>query len=163
MARRDFLAGAWPWRSLGYLLWTVPIMSIVAFPFAILALPWFGAIGLEQRMVNRPSAAVLLVLVFVGAGMLAAFGPLIALPLAKLEPGYTDEGLRAAVALRRSYPELAVVAFQPVRRTQLCGRTPRLRRRQVGRRRWHGGRPAGGTPTAQPTTRSAEHTVHSGA
>ncbi|HEY4023474.1 MAG TPA: sensor domain-containing protein [Pseudonocardiaceae bacterium] len=85
MARRDFLAGAWPWRSLGYLLWTVPIMSIVGLPLTILALPWFAAIGLERRTLNRPSVAVLLLLVFIGAAMLAAFGPLIAFPLAKLE------------------------------------------------------------------------------
>ena len=85
LARRNYLTTSWPWRSLGYLLWTVPIMSIVAIPFVFLGLPWLAAIGLEQREFDRPSVAALLLLVFIGAALLAAGGPLVALPLAKLE------------------------------------------------------------------------------
>jgi signal transduction histidine kinase len=85
LGRRDFLASSWPWRSLGYLLWTVPIMSIVAIPLSFLGLPWFAAIALQHREYNQPSAATLLALVFIGAALLAAGGPLIAVPLAKLE------------------------------------------------------------------------------
>jgi hypothetical protein len=83
LARRDFLSGSWPWRSLGYLLWTVPIAAIVAVPLGLLATPWLAAIVFDQHPVNRPVVAALLVLV--GAVLLAAFGPLVALPLAKLE------------------------------------------------------------------------------
>ena len=85
LARRDYLAGSWPWRSLGYLLWTVPVMVVVAIPLGMLALPWFAAIGLEHRAVHRPGLATVLVLVFIGAALLAAAGPLVAIPLAKLE------------------------------------------------------------------------------
>ena len=85
LARRNYLLGTWPWRSLGYLLWTVPIASVVAIPFCFLALPWFAAIALDHRGINRPSVAGLLLLVFIGATLLAAGGPLIAVPLAKLE------------------------------------------------------------------------------
>ena len=60
-------------------------MGIVAIPFCFLALPWFGAIALDHRTVERPSVATLLLLVFIGATLLAAGGPLIAVPLAKLE------------------------------------------------------------------------------
>jgi signal transduction histidine kinase len=82
---RNYLLGSWPWRSLGYLLWTLPIMGIVAIPFGFLALPWVGAIALDHHTVDRPSIATLSVLVFIGALLFAVFGPLIALPLAKLE------------------------------------------------------------------------------
>ncbi|HEY4457483.1 MAG TPA: sensor domain-containing protein, partial [Pseudonocardiaceae bacterium] len=85
LTSRKYLLGTWPWRSLGYLLWTVPIMGIVAIPFFFLALPWFGAIALDHRTVDRPSIAGLSVLVFIGALLYAIGGPLIALPLAKLE------------------------------------------------------------------------------
>ncbi len=85
LARRDFLISSWPWRSLGYLLWTVPIMSIVAIPLCFLALPWFAAIALQHSDYHRPSASTLLLLVFIGAALLAAGGPLLAIPLAKLE------------------------------------------------------------------------------
>ena len=60
-------------------------MGIVAIPFCFLALPWLAAIALDQRATDRPSVATLLLLVFIGATLLAAGGPLIALPLAKLE------------------------------------------------------------------------------
>jgi DNA-binding NarL/FixJ family response regulator len=49
-----------------------------------------------------------------GAALLTAVAehrPDLVLTDIRMPPGYTDEGLRAAVALRQRYPDLAVVAF----------------------------------------------------
>ena len=67
---------AWPWRSAGYLLTTLPL-ALAA--FAVLAVPWLVLAAGDHRV---DEAAVLIV---VGIALIATVGPLIASPLAKVE------------------------------------------------------------------------------
>ena len=79
VADRRFLFGAWPWRAAAFLASTVPVGVAVAFPFGLLGLPWLV-------LVARGSPSVSDVPLLVGGSVaLAAFGPLVALPLADVE------------------------------------------------------------------------------
>ena len=104
-------------------------------------------------------------------------------PTSGCRPAFTDEGLRAAVELRRARPGLAGGRAQPVRPAQLRRRPARLRRRPGrrlpaqgpggGRRRVHrraapGGRrrhrrrPAGHPPAGAAPPRPADRAVGRG-
>ncbi|MEH1128947.1 sensor histidine kinase [Micromonospora sp. CPCC 206061] len=84
VARRRFLASGWPWRSLVYLLTTPPLMLAAGPALALLALPW---LVLLRRVTawDDPSLAGLALLLVAGAVLLAALGPLVALPLGAVE------------------------------------------------------------------------------
>jgi signal transduction histidine kinase len=84
VARRRFLASGWPWRSLAYLLTTPPLMLAAGPPLALLALPWFVLLDRVAAW-DDPSLAGLALLLVGGAALLAAGGPLVALPLAAVE------------------------------------------------------------------------------
>jgi signal transduction histidine kinase len=84
VARRRFLASGWPWRSLAYLLTTPPLMLAAGPPLALLALPWFVLLDRVAAW-DDPSLAGLVLLLVAGAALLAAAGPLVALPLAAVE------------------------------------------------------------------------------
>lgn len=71
---RRLLVSRWPWRSAGYLLATLPVAVVAA---ALLAVPAAG---------GYPAGAVVL-LVLLGAVLVAATGPLIAVPVASLARG----------------------------------------------------------------------------
>ena len=66
----------WPWRSLGYLLVTLPAALVAAAGLAVPAVPWLvlAAGGLP--------VGTIVALVLLGAALVAALGPLIALPVA---------------------------------------------------------------------------------
>ncbi|MFG3700333.1 sensor histidine kinase [Micromonospora sp. NPDC047620] len=84
VVRRRFVVTGWPWRSLGYLLTTPPMVLVAGLPLAVLALPW--AVLLHQATTgDAPTPAELALLPLAGAGLLAAFGPLVALPVAAVE------------------------------------------------------------------------------
>ncbi|WP_329103997.1 sensor histidine kinase [Micromonospora sp. NBC_01699] len=84
VTRRRFLIGGWPWRSLIYLLGTAPVAAAVGLPLLVLGLPWLVALRRITTGDLRP-LGTLLVVVLVGAVLIAAFGPLLALPVAALE------------------------------------------------------------------------------
>jgi signal transduction histidine kinase len=70
---------SWPWRSVGYLLVTLPAALVAAVGLAVPAVPWLVlATGGFQ-------AATIVALVLLGAALVAALGPLIAIPV--LVPG----------------------------------------------------------------------------
>jgi len=71
------LLGPWPWRSAAFLASGVPVALLAAVPLAVLASPWALAVG-RPLTVAGP-------LVVCGGAALAAFGPLVAMPLAELE------------------------------------------------------------------------------
>jgi signal transduction histidine kinase len=85
LARRRFLLTGWPWRSLAYLL-TTPVVAVTAgFPLMLVGLPWVVLlVQLADGGLRWPLGTVLLAVVL-GAVLLAAGGPLVALPLAILE------------------------------------------------------------------------------
>jgi signal transduction histidine kinase len=73
------LISSWPWRSAGYLLMTLPL-ALVA--FAGLAIPW---LLLAARLtVGGYQVAVIAGLILLGAVLMTALGPVIAMPLAEL-------------------------------------------------------------------------------
>ncbi|MGW4497082.1 sensor histidine kinase [Micromonospora sp. NPDC004336] len=84
VARRRFVLGGWPWRSLAYLLTTPPMALAAGLPLAMLALPW--AVLLRRATAgSAPTPVELVLLPLAGAGLLVAFGPLVAMPVAAVE------------------------------------------------------------------------------
>jgi signal transduction histidine kinase len=77
-ASRRLLLSAWPWRSAGYLLATPPVAVAAAAGLAVPAVPW-----LVLAAGGYPIGAIVL-LVLLGAALVAALGPVIAMPVAVL-------------------------------------------------------------------------------
>ena len=75
---RRLLVSGWPWRSAGYLLATVPVAIVAAALLAVPAVPW-----LVLAAGGYPAGAGVL-LVLLGAALIAAAGPLIAVPVTSL-------------------------------------------------------------------------------
>lgn len=84
VTRRRFLLGSWPWRSLAYLLTTPAVVAVVALPALVLGAPWLVVLR-GFRTGDFPPAGGLLVAVLLGVLLVAAFGPLVALPVAAVE------------------------------------------------------------------------------
>jgi signal transduction histidine kinase len=104
LARRRFLLGGWPWRSLAYLISTVPVALTAAIALGLLALPW-AAVARKIAVGDPPSAAAIIVFTVLGAVFLGGLGPLVALPLAALERlrlGLVDD--RPVLTTHRSLP-----------------------------------------------------------
>jgi signal transduction histidine kinase len=77
---RRLLISSWPWRSVGYLLTTL----LVALPaFAVVAIPWLVLVA--RLTAGDYQLGMIVGLVLLGAALIAALGPLIAMPLADLE------------------------------------------------------------------------------
>jgi signal transduction histidine kinase len=77
---RRLLVSGWPWRSLGYVLTTPP----AALPaFAVLAIPWLVLI--VRLAAGDYQLGSIVALILLGAALIAALGPLIALPIAQME------------------------------------------------------------------------------
>jgi signal transduction histidine kinase len=77
---RRLLVSSWPWRSAGYLLTTLPL----ALPaFAGLAIPWLVLVA--RLAAGDYQVGMIVVLILLGAALIAALGPLIAMPLAAVE------------------------------------------------------------------------------
>ena len=75
---RRLLVSAWPWRSAGYLLAATPVAVAAAAGLAVPAVPWLVLAG-----GGYPIAAIVL-LVLLGAALVAALGPVIAIPIGAL-------------------------------------------------------------------------------
>ncbi|WP_232668502.1 sensor histidine kinase [Pseudonocardia sp. TRM90224] len=84
MARRRFLLTSWPWRGLSYVLSTPLVSLLVGMAVAAMCLPWFY---LASRFLRaQPTAPAETVLVgLMGLVVLVAGGPLVAVPVARLE------------------------------------------------------------------------------
>jgi signal transduction histidine kinase len=80
---RRFLLSDRPWRALAYLLTTAVVAAPTAVSAWLLALPWLVA-ATDLRDGRLPDGPVVLLMVL-GAGLVAVFGPLVAVPLAALE------------------------------------------------------------------------------
>jgi signal transduction histidine kinase len=77
---RRLLVSSWPWRSAGYLLTTLPPALLA---FAVLAIPWLVLV--VRLAAGDYQVGVIVALILLGAVLIAALGPLIAIPLAGLE------------------------------------------------------------------------------
>ncbi len=77
---RRLLVSSWPWRSAGYLLTTLPVALAAA---AVLAIPWLVLVA--RVAAGGYQVGVIVVLILLGVALLAAVGPVIAMPLAGLE------------------------------------------------------------------------------
>ena len=98
---RRLLISSWPWRSAGYLLTILPVALAAAALLAIPAVPW---LVLAARLTaGSDQAGVIVVLALLGAALIAALGPLIAMPLAGLERRRLHLGSRR---YRRPDPDL---------------------------------------------------------
>ena len=131
VAWRRLLVSGWPWRSAGYLLTTLPLAVAALAGLAVPAVPW---LVLAARMGGSYQAGLIVLLVLLGAAMIPALGPVIAVPLAGLE--------------RRRLRMVDTRAVGPVHRTAAADGTGR---RPTGR--CHGCVPA--TPSRPPGERSA--------
>ncbi|MDR0346320.1 MAG: sensor domain-containing protein, partial [Nocardiopsaceae bacterium] len=78
LAWRRLLISSWPWRSAGYLIATVPVAIVAGALMAVPAVPWLVLVA-----GGYPAGAVVL-LVLLGAVLIAATSPLIAVPVASL-------------------------------------------------------------------------------
>jgi signal transduction histidine kinase len=84
MQGRRFLAGAWPWRALGYLLASLPPMFAAGAVVGTLTLPWLVTLSRAAHGAHVPPGGVLASVL--GGGLLFAGGaPLLAVPLAVVE------------------------------------------------------------------------------
>jgi signal transduction histidine kinase len=77
---RRLLISSWPWRSAGYLLATLPL-ALAA--FAALAIPWLVLVA-RLTAGGGYQVGVIVALILLGAALIAALGPVIAMPLAEL-------------------------------------------------------------------------------
>jgi signal transduction histidine kinase len=77
---RRLLISSWPWRSAGYLLTTLPV-ALAA--FVTLAIPWLVLVA--RTTTGDHQVGMIVVLILLGAALIAMLGPLIAMPLARLE------------------------------------------------------------------------------
>ncbi|HEV7707083.1 MAG TPA: sensor domain-containing protein, partial [Asanoa sp.] len=80
VASRRLLVSRWPWRSAGFLFSTLPLAAVA---FAVLAIPWLvlaDRVGGGDRELGAIVSLILL-----GAALVGALGPLIAVPLANVE------------------------------------------------------------------------------
>ncbi|MBO3742408.1 sensor domain-containing protein [Actinoplanes sp. NEAU-H7] len=80
---RRYLRTTWPWRAAGYLSITGVIVLPLAFVLWLLLIPWLVA-GRNLIDGETPNLVVM-VLMALGALLIATFSPLVALPLAALE------------------------------------------------------------------------------
>ena len=78
VAWRRLLISSWPWRSASYLLATLPVAIIAAALLTIPAVPWLVLTGGGYQV------GVIVLLVLLGAALIAAAGPLIAVPVTSL-------------------------------------------------------------------------------
>ncbi|MEO3785257.1 sensor domain-containing protein [Actinocorallia sp. B10E7] len=78
MGRRGFLLTSWPWRSAGYLASSGITGFAAGVPLAVLGLPWL-LLFRDLSFGERSSLFVL------GALLIAGLGPLVAIPLVRLE------------------------------------------------------------------------------
>ncbi|MFC7531983.1 histidine kinase [Actinoplanes sp. GCM10030250] len=83
MRSRRFLISWWPWRSVLFVVSTVPLVAAVAVPVGVLVAPW---IVLIRRLFTGEAEPVGSLLLFVaGAVLLGGLGPLVARPLPAVE------------------------------------------------------------------------------
>ncbi|WP_285576441.1 sensor histidine kinase [Actinoallomurus iriomotensis] len=122
VARRRFLLGRWPWRSLGYLLTAAVPAFVAVLPLVLLGAPWAVALRLATGEA-RPPYAVITSLAGLGLLIIVAIGPLVALPLAALE--------RRRLRLVDSRP-----IASPHRRPPAAGPWPWLRTRYTEAATW---------------------------
>jgi signal transduction histidine kinase len=71
---RFLLVSRWPWRSAGYLLATLLAGAVAAAGLAVPAVPWLVLAG------GSYAPGMVVALILLGAGLVTALGPLIALP-----------------------------------------------------------------------------------
>jgi signal transduction histidine kinase len=76
---RRLLISSWPWRSAGYLLTTLPL-ALAA--FAGLAIPWLVLVA--RLTAGGYQFGITVALILLGAALIAAVGPVLAMPLAEL-------------------------------------------------------------------------------
>jgi signal transduction histidine kinase len=78
VAWRRLLISSWPWRSASYLLATLPVASIAAALLTIPAVPWL------VLTTGGYQVGAIVLLVLLGAALITAAGPLIAVPVTSL-------------------------------------------------------------------------------
>jgi signal transduction histidine kinase len=76
LARRRLPVSGWPWRSLGYLLVTLPVGLVAGALMVVPAVPWLVLSG------GRIHGVAIAVLILLGCVLVVALGPLIAVPVA---------------------------------------------------------------------------------
>jgi signal transduction histidine kinase len=77
---RRLLISSWPWRSAGYLLTTLPLALAAA---AGLAIPWLVLVA--RLTAGDYQVGMIVVLILLGAALIAGLAPVAAMPLAELE------------------------------------------------------------------------------
>lgn len=81
--RRRFLLTPWPWRSLVFLLTTLPLAAATAVPLGLCVTPWI--LLLRFMLTGRAGLFGGLLLFLAGTALLAGVGPFVARPVAEVE------------------------------------------------------------------------------
>lgn len=84
LRHRRWLLSAWPWRSLAYLVTTVPIAGVLGVGLLIIGAPLLAAVNALRQHGRPPSIALIL---FLGTGslLLLALAPIVSFPVAAVE------------------------------------------------------------------------------
>ncbi|MFC3999468.1 sensor domain-containing protein [Nocardiopsis sediminis] len=87
LPRARFLLTAWPWRSALYALSTAPVLSLLAFPLLVIALPWviLAVMLIDAGRDGMPDVATSVGLLVSGGVLVGGLGPLTTLPAAMAE------------------------------------------------------------------------------
>ncbi|WAL64636.1 sensor domain-containing protein [Amycolatopsis cynarae] len=117
LTRRRFLLTAWPWRGLGYVVSTAPVM-LAALLLAVPGLPWIAL--LSAVFEGRPPALGEFVgLALLGGVLIAGLGPLVTIPLGALERRRLSlVDTRAAVSGHRVPPGPRLMSWLRTRYTE---------------------------------------------
>ncbi|MFG1883650.1 histidine kinase [Micromonospora sp. NPDC049102] len=84
LRRRDWLTSAWPWRTLAYLVTTVPIAGVLTVGLLVIGAPLLAAAD-ALRQHGRPPEIPLMLFLAVGSLTMVAVAPLASVPVAAVE------------------------------------------------------------------------------
>ena len=83
LPRRGFLISSWPWRSLAYLISTVPVAAGLGCGLSVVALPWPATA--RHLADGRPVPGFTVLFILAGLALAAAIGPPLSIGVAVLE------------------------------------------------------------------------------
>ncbi|MFI6261859.1 sensor domain-containing protein [Micromonospora sp. NPDC051006] len=122
LRRRGYLISSWPWRTLAYLVTTVPIAGLLSLGLLVVGAPLVAALN-AVRQHDRPISLPLALFLLAGGLALVALAPIVSVAVAAVERwrlGLVDprplperrwRGLRARYTTANAWREVAYAAW----------------------------------------------------